>query len=68
LLVFDVAAALALARNLFDSRIMINVDTQDGRVTLFGIVPSEAAKKTAEAEAGGTHVCGGGLRPSAPRA
>ena len=29
----------------------INVDTQDGQVTLFGMVPTDAAKQAAEAEA-----------------
>lgn len=45
------ATKLRLLANSETPALDINVDTVDGRVTLFGIVPSAAAKSAAEAEA-----------------
>jgi osmotically-inducible protein OsmY len=45
------ATKLRLLANSETPALDINVDTQDARVTLFGVVPTAAAKATAEAEA-----------------
>jgi hyperosmotically inducible protein len=45
------ATKLRLLANSETPALDINVDTTDGRVTLFGVVPSAAAKAAAEAEA-----------------
>lgn len=45
------ATKLRLLANSETPALEINVDTTDGRVTLFGMVPTAAAKATAEAEA-----------------
>jgi len=45
------ATKLRLLANSETPALDINVDTQDGQVTLFGMVPTAAVKATAEAEA-----------------